>query len=487
MSRRLTQRFEYDILEKLVGQVLYLPERKREEQVIHAEALHDLIEDGRVYPYDFLHHSITQFHSESNEPMLLEGSRVKPDLRLFVDRVSKTLVMSDAGIVNSNVLATSLNVSTRTIGRWREKGLRWRWVKGSDDGLMRIGFTEGAVKQFLEGNKERVARAGTFEHIGDDVKAEIVRRGRRLSLATGAVRDLIYTHLSKRIGPTKESVRQIILKHDEGLEIGRVFEPKRGALKSREKKVILRAWRMGVSRRLIGDKYGLPRTTLGRVVCQEKAKVFRKLKNSWIDNPTFDLADAYAAFKGNDEELIIERAIGRSGGLVLPENLGRYYEVKTADEDLFTGQFLRYNFMKRRARVLIEGLDRVDPKLGEVRLIEEAIGLYTTARKVIGRLSLPLVHDVVMRQISGDGHVGNQMTPFYLLGGMAFEVLSSAIEGFDVRKDVAFGSLLGVRLNQRFARYHDSDNKRALKRFDEERGYLYLRSVAQGFGFDCLD
>ena len=242
MSRRLTQLFEYEILEKLVGQVMYLPVRKRQEQVVHTEALHDLIEDGQVYPYDFIHHRITQFHSEANEPVLLEGSKIKPDLRLFIDRVSKTLVMSDAGVVSSGGLAEKFNVSSRTIARWRDKGLRWRWVMGSDDGLMRIGFTTNAVAMFLEGNKEKIKKAGDFSHISDAVKLEIIGRGRRITQNIEVVRDRLYRHLSKRIGPTKESVRQVILKHDEGRVEGRVFMPKRGALKSREKRLIMRAW-----------------------------------------------------------------------------------------------------------------------------------------------------------------------------------------------------------------------------------------------------
>ena len=243
---------------------------------------------------------------------------------------------------------------------------------------------------------------------------------------------------------------------------------------------------MGVSRRLICEKFGLARTTLGRFVCQQKAKKFRKLKLSWVENPVFELEDAVEAF-GGGEGIVIEREVGRSGILVLPEMIGRYFEVRTSDEAVFTGQFLRFHFFKRRAKLLIDELDRVDPMWSDVKNIEEAILHFEAARGWIGKLSLPLIHDVVLRQISSDGSSGNQMTQFYQLGVISFEVLAEAIEGFDVSKDVAFVSLLGVRLNQRFAMRRDITNKRAAKRFDDERGYLYLRKAARTSGFDCLD
>ena len=71
MSRRLAQHFNCQPLAELTGQLLVGPVEKRIEQIRRAERLHDLIDQDQNYPFDFINYSITGYHSESDDAILV--------------------------------------------------------------------------------------------------------------------------------------------------------------------------------------------------------------------------------------------------------------------------------------------------------------------------------------------------------------------------------------------------------------------------------
>ena len=129
MNRRLDQPFNCQLLADLTRQLLFAPSDKRIEQVRRAEQLHDQVDDQANYPYDFIFYRITGYHTETDEPTLLVGTAVLPDLRRLIDRLSRSVAMPqdpDEPTETIHQLAKRLNVSTKTIERYRQMGLRWR-------------------------------------------------------------------------------------------------------------------------------------------------------------------------------------------------------------------------------------------------------------------------------------------------------------------------------------------------------------------------
>src|SRR5699024_4103698 len=78
-------------------------------------------------------------------------------------------------------LAEQLNVSSKTIERWRKAGLRWRWVKPADESRRRIGITQTALEHFSAQNPKRIARASALTQIPKDKHQQLLDKARTVS------------------------------------------------------------------------------------------------------------------------------------------------------------------------------------------------------------------------------------------------------------------------------------------------------------------
>ena len=84
--------------------------------------------------------------------------------------------------------ALRLNVSTKTLSRWRKDGLRWRWVTPMPGARKVIGFTADAVERFTAQHGQRVSRAMTFTQISSDDRQRIL--GARATTGRSERRDV---------------------------------------------------------------------------------------------------------------------------------------------------------------------------------------------------------------------------------------------------------------------------------------------------------
>ena len=127
---RTSKPYHSQLIADFARQLLFTPKSRRAEQITRAEALHDLIEPTQNYPFDFINYRITGYHSESEtqDTTILVGEALLPDLRLVIEELcqSNETLPVDEPMTDLATLAKELNVSTKTIHRWRDHGLRWR-------------------------------------------------------------------------------------------------------------------------------------------------------------------------------------------------------------------------------------------------------------------------------------------------------------------------------------------------------------------------
>ena len=124
MARPTQQAFNCEPLRELCRQLLFAPANRRMKQVKRAEELHDQIDPKRNYPFDFVNYRITGYHHQLPEETMLVGEAALPDLRLLIDRLSGSLTIeatADQPAESTQELAERLNVSTKTVGRWRKR------------------------------------------------------------------------------------------------------------------------------------------------------------------------------------------------------------------------------------------------------------------------------------------------------------------------------------------------------------------------------
>src|SRR5207302_5229653 len=116
---------------------------------------------------------------------LLTGLALQHDLGLLVEQVSDTLdVYTDSlsePVLSIDDVTERFNVTSKTIQRWRRKGLPARKFLFTD-GKRRVGFLLGSVERFFTGHKEQVTRGMNFSQVSDAEHDQILRRARRLAI-----------------------------------------------------------------------------------------------------------------------------------------------------------------------------------------------------------------------------------------------------------------------------------------------------------------
>src|SRR5207302_1369064 len=104
------------------------------------------------------------------------------------------------------------NVSTKTVRRWRERGLVGR--RFLSHGRHLVGFAASDVERFATENQERVERSSRFSQLTEDEKGDILRRARRLSRVEGGTLTEVSRRIARRLGRSVETIRYTIKNHD---------------------------------------------------------------------------------------------------------------------------------------------------------------------------------------------------------------------------------------------------------------------------------
>src|SRR4051794_2488888 len=140
---RTVARFRIDALGELARQMDFTPQDARLAQIQAAEELLHALDTAKAYPWDFIVHRITGYRPKVFSEELLTGIALQHDLGLLIEQVSDTLdVRTDRlaePVLTIEDVTERFNVTSKTIQRWRRKGLTARRFV-FPDGKRRVGF-----------------------------------------------------------------------------------------------------------------------------------------------------------------------------------------------------------------------------------------------------------------------------------------------------------------------------------------------------------
>src|SRR4051794_34750317 len=123
-------RYRLEAIESLARQMAFAPVAVRDRQIASAEELLGGIEPGRAYPAEFVIFRITGYHPKPEGESLLAGIALQHDLGLLIEQVSLTLSQrtEDRGepVLSIDDLCRTFNVTSKTLQRWRRRGLAAR-------------------------------------------------------------------------------------------------------------------------------------------------------------------------------------------------------------------------------------------------------------------------------------------------------------------------------------------------------------------------
>jgi len=230
-------------------QVRFAPLARRLEQRVRAEKLLGEVEAEKQYPYQFVCYRITDYRPDSYPALLIPGTDLQHDLALMIEALAVPGLPvpeeTAEAIVTLDEISQMLNVSTKTIRRWRTLGLVGRRVQ--QNGRTQVAFSRSVVDRFLTAHSDRVQRGSRFSQLTDLEREEILRRARRLARVAGGTLTEVSRRIARKLGRSTETVRYTIKNFDRDHPDQALFPGLTGPLDDATKETIYSSYRRGIN------------------------------------------------------------------------------------------------------------------------------------------------------------------------------------------------------------------------------------------------
>ncbi|HEY1859944.1 MAG TPA: sigma-70 family RNA polymerase sigma factor, partial [Gemmataceae bacterium] len=417
------------------------------------------IDLARHYPYQFICFRLTEYRPDSYPDLLIGGEDLRHDLCLFITQLSRSLPAVPVETVEEPVMTLEqmsrrLKVSTKTINRWRRRGLIG--VPVVYKGRRQVGFLPSLVDPFLETNQDRVERGGRFSQLSDDEKEDILRRAKRMSLVGGTLTE-VSRRIARRLRRSQETVRYTIKNYDRANPSQALFPSATGVLDLDAKQTIYSSYRRGIPVDTLAKRFRRTRTSMYRVINEVRAKHLLAQPLDYIYHSSFDDPTLERAILAPmpDLEAYEEKQRSLRAPKDVPPELASLYEVPLLNKEQEQHLFRKMNYLKYKASQLRRRLhkegevnDLVDPAKVRIQDLNRIEELQKEANEVKDQLinaNMRLVVSIAKR------HSGQAENFFELLsdGNMS---LIRAVEKFDFGRGFKFSTYASWAIMKNFAR-----------------------------------
>ena len=451
-------RFKHEALRELAGQqVRFAPPVRRLEQLARAEKLLAEVDPERDYPYQFVCYRITEFRSDQHPLLLISGLDLEHDLGMFVAELASSMPALPVEEAKEPVLSLEefskkLNVTTKTINRWRKRGLIGLpfLVKGR----RQVGFLPSLTEPFLEAHRKQVERGARFSHLSRFEREEMLERARRMVRMGYGGMTAIARRIARDMGRSPETVRYTIKNFDRQHPELALFPSLTGPFDPAVKQVIFSSYRRGISVSALAKTFQRTASSMYRVINEIRAQRLMDLRIEYITSPEFDEPVNEAVIMGDmpgAEEFEEKRRSMRIPKDAPPE-LASLYEMPLLAKDQEQHLFRKMNYLKFKALHLLESMKggdgQIDPasvltqELDQVELwLQEANGI----KDLLIACNMRLVVSIAKR------HGNHTENLFELLsdGNMS---LIRAVEKFDYFRGNKFSTYASWAIMKNFAR-----------------------------------
>jgi len=445
-------------LAELLMQLRFTPRKSLQKQIDAAEKLCAIIDKDKEYPFDFVHFRITGFHPKGAiERQLIKGEELLEDLRVFISRLSSR-VPGFAAKLGEKVysierLATSLGVSTKTIHRWRKRGLIAKKFV-FDDGVKRFGFLQSVVDRFFQTNPNLVAKAKSFARLTDGQRRQIIKQAVKLANSTTLSRYQIISKIAAQIGRAHETVRYTIANYEKANPGKPIFTRPAGVIDSAQAAEVYKLFQQGCNVRDLMRRFGRSRSSIYRIVNQRRAKELLARKIEFVASDEFLQEGAKENILGKpiSSAGLASLKAGRSdepfelaGTSLLPEYLQTLKDTPVLNREREAELFRRYNYLKflaHKTRAEIRP-NRVSSIL--LKQVEGYLAEAESVKKKIIEANLRLVVSVAIRHAG----TGANLMDLISRGNLS---LVEEVEKFDYTKGYRFGSRASWAIVKGYAR-----------------------------------
>jgi len=442
-------------LAQLLIQLRFTPQKQRRKQLDAAEKLLAIIESDREYPFEFVCFHITGFRPKAlPEQQPIKGDELAEDLRIFIARLSSQLALAVAEqgqkVYIIEELAASFDVSTKTIHRWRKRGLITRKFI-FDDGKKRFGFLQSAVDRFLKENPNLVAKAKIFKRLTKKEKQLIVKQARALAAKTTLSRYQIIDQIAAKLGKAHETIRYTLLNYEKTSPDNAISHEQAGVTSPSEGAELYKIFKQGGSIKELMDRFGLSKSSIYRIINQQRARALLAKKIEFVASGEFLEENARQKFLA--EPVSVEKPLSPKGieplGLasesLLPQYLQALRDTPVLNREREVELFRRYNYLKYLACVTRAGMKPARVHSDRLNEIENYLAEAETVKKTIIEANLRLVVSIAGKHVAG----GANFLELVSEGNFA---LIKAVEEFDYTRDIRFSKTASLSIAKEYAK-----------------------------------
>jgi len=446
----IVAKFRIDSLGALSRQMEFTPQDTRAAQVDAAEKLLHSIDANKAYPLDFVIFRITGYRPKKVSEDLLAGVALQHDLGLLIEHVSDSLDISSERAAEP-VLAIEdvcerFNVTSKTIQRWRRKGLPARRFV-FPDGKRRVGFLLSSVELFFATHQDQVARGMNFSLVSADERDEMIRRGRRLASECGCCEGEISRRIGKKLSRSPATVLHILRKYDQEHAEAPIFPSAAVPLTEEQRERIVRGWKRGLPLKLLAHRVRRSRASVYRVILDQRIEKLGRRKVKFIDDPLYHQEDASQTIDTivNQDELVASNGDEHRVPRDLPPYLADLYRTPLLTPSKERALFLKFSFHKFQ---FVSARRELEPRFARWRdldLMEKHLHQATQTKNAILRANMRLIVSVARKHL----RPGVSLMELMSEGSL---VLMRAVESFDIHRGHRFSTYATLALMKGFAR-----------------------------------
>ncbi len=442
----IKSKYHHPAIQKLADQQkAFTPLDKRLEQMDRAEELLAVIDASQSYKYQSLCEKLTGFRPVTYPDLYIPGEDLLHDLRLFVEDLSDSanIPVEQAGepVLTVNEVSERYNVSTKTVDRWRKRGLVSRKFKFGN--RTRVGFLLSSVDRFVDIHETEISRSAKFSQISDAEKQEIMNKAQRLA-RHGACPAEVSKRLARTFNRSPETIRYTLKQYDEQHPENAIFPEASSPLTDDRKHEIYQRYTQGMSAELLAEEFCRTKSSIYRIVTEVRAAMLLSQPIDYMDSDVFHTKDADKVILGPPPVVEGKRApVKAPPGL--PPYLASLYTVALLTREEEGYYFRKMNYLKFKAQEIQKTIDPAHPKSKELDDLEELVEAAVKVKNYLIRCNLRLVVSIAKRHMK-------PTTNFFEMVSDGNISLMRAIEKFDYSKGNKFSTYASWAIMKNFAR-----------------------------------
>lgn len=435
-------------------QIRFTPLPKRRKELESAEKLLAIIDKDKAYPFEFVCFKITGFRPKDLlEQQSIKGDELAEDLMIFISKLSgqvaQPIAAQEEKVYTIEELAGTFDVSTKTIQRWRKRGLTARKFI-FNDGKKRFGFLQSAVDKFLRKNPDLIAKAKDFGRLTNKQKQQIIKQARTLAAKGTISRYQIIEKIAAKIDRVHETVRYTILNYEKSNPGKVIFGKPPGAISPVQAAELYKLFKQGRSVEELMKRFNRSKSSIYRIINRRRAKDVLAKKIEFIDSDEF--LQEGAGEKILAEPLDMEKPTDHKSTELFklaPGSLSEYLqtlkEIPVFNREREVELFRRYNYLKYLACITRAGMKPARVLSGQLGQIEGRLAEADTIKKMIIEANLRLVVSIARKHVVSGANLSDLVSE----GNFS---LMRAVEKFDYTKGFRFATYASWAIAKDYAR-----------------------------------